>query len=411
MARGKGRVRATAGGARDGLRPSRHGSRAELALRLQERRPEIEEAILARSRSIADPSAVADPEYAQHLKGAVHVALEHALTVLEGATKPSDPLPAELVAQARLAARNAVPLDAVLLRYLAGHSLLSDFVLQEGGASLAELRLALRAQTRLLERVVAAVTDAYRREVEQRHRGADHRRTEQVKRLLAGKPHDIAELRYELELWHLGVVASGTGAVRALRELATGLDRVLLTARPGGQEIWAWLGGHRRLEAKEVLERARAHSPPELMIAIGEPRRGVSGWRVTHRQARAALPVAMRGAHRIVRYSEVALLASVLGDEVLTSTLLELYLAPLAAERDGGAVLRETLRAYFAAARSVSSAAAALGVSRQTVNSRLHVVEERIGRQLDTCTTELQTALRLWDLLQCPSVPDIRQAD
>ncbi len=139
-----------------------------------------------------------------------------------------------------------------------------------------------------------------------------------------------------------------------------------------------------------------------MPLAIGEPGRGIAGWRLTHLQAKATLPVALRGENRVVSYSDVAILASALGDEVLTRSLTELYLTPLEAERDGGAALRQALHAYFAAGRNVVSAANALGVSRQTVSRRLDAVERRIGRPLETCGTEVETALRLCDLQQQP---------
>jgi DNA-binding PucR family transcriptional regulator len=72
-----------------------------------------------------------------------------------------------------------------------------------------------------------------------------------------------------------------------------------------------------------------------------------------------------------------------------------LFLAPLAEERDGGAVARQTLRAYFEAERNASSAAALLEVSRQTVGSRLRAIEERIGRPLSACANELEATMRL----------------
>jgi DNA-binding PucR family transcriptional regulator len=97
----------------------------------------------------------------------------------------------------------------------------------------------------------------------------------------------------------------------------------------------------------------------------------------------------------VVRYREVALLAAALRDDVLSSSLNEIYLAPLAQERDGGATLRQTLRAYFAAERNVSSAAARLEVSRKTVRSRLRAIEQRVGRSLDACAAEMEIALRL----------------
>jgi DNA-binding PucR family transcriptional regulator len=79
-------------------------------------------------------------------------------------------------------------------------------------------------------------------------------------------------------------------------------------------------------------------------------------------------------------------------------SLRQLYLEPLAGERDGGEVLRETLRAYFEAERNVSSAAAALGVKRHTVTNRLRAAEEKLGRSLNVCAGELDVALHLEDL-------------
>ncbi len=51
----------------------------------------------------------------------------------------------------------------------------------------------------------------------------------------------------------------------------------------------------------------------------------------------------------------------------------------------------------------MSSAAAALGVSRQTVINRLHAVEERLGRPLGACAVEVEAALRLEELDQVDS--------
>jgi PucR-like helix-turn-helix protein/diguanylate cyclase with GGDEF domain len=370
----------------------------ELSQRLRARRDEIEAAMLARVRSVEDPGGARDARYLQGLKGTVGAAIAEAIMALEGDQDRVGPLSQELIVQARLAARSGVALDTVLRRYLVGYTLLCDYVLEEGGeAPASSLRRALRAEGALLDRIAVAVAGAYKEEVGQRHRTTEQRRAEHARRLLAGEPQDTADLGYDLDLWHIGVLASGSPAPTALRQLATALDRRLLLVRPGGSEIWGWLGGHRKLAAKELVEHARDDARPDLLLAIGEPGCGIAGWRLTHRQAKAALSVAQPGASDVVSYSDVAILASVLGDDVLTSSLSELYLAPLAAERDGGAALRETLRAYFAAGRNAASTAAVLGVSRQTVNARLNAVEERIGSQLNDCGREIETALQLWD--------------
>jgi DNA-binding PucR family transcriptional regulator len=85
----------------------------------------------------------------------------------------------------------------------------------------------------------------------------------------------------------------------------------------------------------------------------------------------------------------------VLQDELLATSLRQLYLDPLRGERDGGVVAMNTLRAYFAASGNASSAAAALGISRRTVGSRLAAIEDRLDLRLDAASAEIETALRL----------------
>ncbi len=157
---------------------------------------------------------------------------------------------------------------------------------------------------------------------------------------------------------------------------------------------------------------ARVGSPPRAadeagavgaggaLLAFGEPNEGLGGWRLSHRQAQAALQVALRRSEPVgvTRYADVALLAFALADEALAGSLIDIYLSPLDEQRGGGMVLRETLRAYLKAGRSASSTAAALGVVRSTVENRLRMVEQSLGRPLPACLAELEVALRLEQL-------------
>lgn len=354
---------------------------------------------LARVHGVADPSSMEDPEYVAGLRAAVSAALDYGLAGIEGGEEDAGPAPAALLAQARRAARSGVSLATVVRRYIGGHALLGDFIIQaieDDGFALraADLRRVWRVQTRLLDRLVDAVAAEYTQEIDGRRRNAEERRTERVKMLLAGELVEPDDLQYELDAWHIGAVAHGPGAQVVIQDLAARLDRRLLLVRPGGGMIWAWLGGQHKVMTKETIRVAPMPWPAGVSLAIGEPERGLAGWRLTHRQARASMPIALRPLPRIVRYADVALLASALQDEVLASSLQRSYLDPLTYERDGGAILRQTLRAYFAAERNVSAAAAALGLSRQTVNSRLRMVEDRISRSIEACAAEMDTALR-----------------
>jgi hypothetical protein len=373
--------------------------RRGLAERLHERSPEIEQTVLARIGSLADPGEVRDPDYVTGLRSAVAAAIAYGIAALEdGGDRPA-PVPVELLAQARRAASSGVPIDTVLRRYVAGHALLDEFIVQEveraGRARGARLQDALKLEAATLDHLIGAVVDEYRSETEAKGRSSHQRRRERVRKLLAGELAGADELDYDLDAWHIGVIAAGPGSERAIRDLAAALDRRTLLVRHGAETPWAWLGGARELDLNQLESLAGWSWPQEVRVAIGEPARGLPGWRLTHRQAAAALPIAERGPEHHVRYADVALLASLVQDEVLTGSLRHLYLTPLAGAPDGGAVLRQTLRAYFAAGRNLTSAAAALAIHRRTVANRLRVVEECVGRTLDECAVDLQMALRL----------------
>ena len=371
-------------------------ARSQLAERLQARRGEIEEATLTRVFALSEPSETADSEYAHGLRASVSAALDYGLGALGRSDERTPAIPAVLLAQARLAARNGISLDTVLRRYLAGYTLLGDFLLQEAEQSQAlrgtELQRLLRSQAALFDGLLAGVSEEYAREEQARLGSVDQRRADRIRRLVEGELLETTDLAYDFDAHHLGAIASGPGSEEAIRELSLPLECRLLVVRREEGSTWGWLGSSRPLDPAAL---APPPGPTRVAIAIGEPAQGLFGWRLTHRQARAALPIALHHPARVVRYSDVALLASMLRDDLLVTSLREIYLAPLEHERDGGETVKETLRAYFAADRNVSSAAAALGVSRQAVGRRLRSVEERLGRPLSVCAAELEAALRL----------------
>ena len=78
----------------------------------------------------------------------------------------------------------------------------------------------------LLGSVQTEVADAHSSEIMHRARSQEQRRAEIVDKLLADEPVDageLAELGYELDGWHLGVIATGAQAGKAVRALAAGL--------------------------------------------------------------------------------------------------------------------------------------------------------------------------------------------
>jgi len=382
------------------------GSGVVVAKRLRERREEIEGAILTRIYAVSEPPATGGPEYAEGLRAAASAALDYGIEGIERGEQSSPAVPDVLISQARLAARSGVSLDTVLRRYFAGYTLLEDFMAQEAEREIgpAALKRLLRSQASIVDRLLAAVSGAYAEEAGRKPQGAERRKAELVERLVAGESLSASGLGYELEGRHLGIVASGQGALEQIGAFAKALDSRLLAVQREEGILWAWLGSRRGLDPGEILERLPPDLPPGIALAIGEPGEGIVGWRLTHCQARAALAVALRSEQTLVRYADVALLASALQDDLLLASLRHLYVQPLEQERDEGAVARETLLAYFANSRSVSTTAAVLGVARQTVTKRLHAIESRIGRPLVTCGTEMEVALRLEQMTFRPVV-------
>jgi DNA-binding transcriptional ArsR family regulator len=372
-----------------------------LAKRLEARRPEIEQAVLTRVYAVEDPSEIRDPEYVLGLKEAVRSGVSYGLSALAGHEGSSQPIPPDLLSQARRAARSGVGLDTVLRRYVAAHTLLGDFIVGEAGAMGPSGRdlghRALRVEAAVLDRLLDKVAVEHKGEREARLRTQDDRRLDLTMRLLAGEPVDTGPLDYGFAGWHTAVIVGGSGAEGTLRAFATSLGCRMLVIEHPEEVAWGWLGAGQPIR-RERLEQALSIVPKQVELAFGEPARDLEGWRFSLRQARAAHAVSRRRDRTVTFYADVILLASALQDDVLGRSLEELYLAPLLRGRDRGDSLRSTLRAYFKAGCNVSSAAAALGISRQTVSKHLRIAELRVGSPLSSCAAEFDTALQLQSL-------------
>jgi PucR C-terminal helix-turn-helix domain/GGDEF-like domain len=380
-----------------GKRRAEERARARLRERLERRRGEIEQAFLTRSQAISDASAVSDPQYLQGLRAAVAVALDFAFDGIEQEDDRPPP-PLLLLRQARLAARFSVSLDTVLRRYFACYSLLLDFVIDEAGRDGLlrgpELKHQLRTGAAVFDRLLAAVTEEYVREASRQMPSAEEQRIEQIDRLLDGELLHASALEYDFESYHVGLIGAGEGLVDCLRGFASQADCRLLAAPRGDGKVWAWLGRRRALSAAELTSHLKESRPVSAQVAIGESAPGLTGWRMTHRQAKAAVSL-VSVEEPVVRYRDTALLASALKDDLLVQSLQELYVGPLRGGDGRKGDLRRTMRAYLDTGRNVSSTAALLRTSRQTVRNRLQEVEERLGRPIGECALELDLALRL----------------
>jgi hypothetical protein len=367
---------------------------------LSARQADIEQAVLARVSSVGPPSHSTTPS--RGLRDAVSAAVDYGLSGLERENSGLA-IPVRLLTQARLAAQESISFDTVSRRYLAGYTVFTDFILDEvqqrRDIDSYSLKLLMQSQVASFDHLLNELSTEYVREAQSLPSSPGEALAKRVRRLLSGESLDTSSFAYDFKSRHVGAVVSGTDAPAAIRALAKELGIHFMVVQVGEEISWGWLDVRPVSDWDKTLHTILTSWPRHIPMSLGEPAENMDGWRLTHRQASAAFPVAAARACGVARYSDVALLASMMRDELLVTYLRNLYLTPLAHCRHEGTALKETLRAYFAAGCNGASAAAALGVSRQTIANRLQAVERQIGSPVRSCARDLEAALRLEEVV------------
>ncbi len=358
---------------------------------------EVEQAFTARMRSGID-----SPIDAEVMAGIGPAAFDSVSAMIESFEQGDEwtpTLPPGLTAAIRYSARHDVPLELLMRSVTIMGSVFVEFLVGKLNESEAVLVMQYIAtwQSRNLDRVLGLFAAEYADELERLNRSPTRALGERVERLLTGGSEDAATLEYQLDAWHIGLVVTGEKMDLVCRRLAETLGCDILIVPGGGEDtLWAWLGAPRQIQFSE-FEQSALTTAAALRIGAGEPRDGIKGWRLTHQEALAALPVAKLEGQGVVRYSNVSLLASALCDEATGRSLLDRYLKPLDRHRDARD-LRKTLRVYFDLSCNAVSTASALGVNRHTIQRRLKRVEEAIGEPASARQAEFGVALRLEEL-------------
>lgn len=373
--------------------------RAELAGRLRLRCGEIEKTVLAKIQPLADPVAGMDLAYAAGLRSAVAETVRYGIEGIEKGSEWPLPMPPAAARQARRAAREGVTLDLVLRRYATGNKTLEEFIVVEAEDIPSRvLGQILSDQAPRVDRLLELVAGEYKDEYERARRSPTRKKTERIIRLArSDSPVSPVDLDYDFDIWHVGLILRGPNAELAARTCAERLGYRSLHAARDSETDWAWLSS-RHQPAPRKLEGFLAESLPlEVSIAMGEPRPGLAGWRLTHREAQMALQAMLQSPQRIVRGRNVILRVGVTRDDTLVRSLLDGYLTPLKRHANAEKLL-EALRAYLATGGNAAAAAAAIGVTRHTVQRRIRAVEETLGRPFNSCQAELHVALQIDEL-------------
>ena len=376
----------------------------ELADALEGRSEELVEAMLRRMRAELDPPRGVDREDLQVAsRRSCTAMLAATLAAMRGGVHAPAAAPIESLQTTRVVARAGMSLTDYTRAFRIGHAVLWEAFLGEL-ESHRELDAAvrhelLRAVSDLLFRHVDGITgivsEEYLRERDRVMRSREHQRARLVRDILTGSGAATDELGYDLSAHHVGAVAWGTDAEPHLEELAARLERPLLCVPASDEVVWGWFGYAEPPDAAAWRTLVRAEPGAGTSVAIGLPEFGPEGFARTHRQASDARRVVLTTARPVTIYSDVALEALAGRDEAAAREFLERELRPLLGDDDRHRRLRETLRAYFAAAQNASAAAAMLGVHEQTVAYRLRAIEKRLGCPAAMRRAELETALRL----------------
>jgi hypothetical protein len=373
--------------------------RAAIAAALQARREEVVEVALAR--------LVADPVRRNLVSPARRARLRTALAALvdEATTASSFSRAGGAVRLLQEAVANGGDrLGDLLACCRAAHAALSlvlDDAVVGSGADGERLRaLGRRFLFDCAERWAAAAE----REYENRHHrraSPDAEKLGAVRETLAGR--QAGSLKYPLQGSHIALVASGPDVEALELPEASRGHGTLLSVSPEPNWRWSWIAVERGGVAALLGVLRRLTVPPEVHVAFGGPDTGRRGFRTAHERASAAHWAATVRGEALLFHSDVALELLALANEPAAREFAARELAPLAIEGERGLVLRATLHAYFRAGHNAASAAAVLGVHERTVTNRLRALEQRLGAPVTSRRAELETALRIAELLPAQS--------
>jgi hypothetical protein len=377
---------------------------AVVVARLRSRPADVAEAVHASIRAYMPGLAVNhDAEYQAGRAAAVMAIVEYSLDAIERGGEWG-PIPHALAAQVHRAARIGVRPGMLVRRYLAGHRRFMNLIAEEAKESgytdheavLEDLRGTYRS---LLEHILTSIEHEYDRESATVARSPEQRRNKLVQRLLVEDvdPVELKELDYEvLTSWHLGLIAPGIEGAEALRRLKIGQEGDLLSVPGQDGTVLAWLRGKTKLTVPEFKHMLSASGYPHAPLAVGEPGRGLEGWRQTHQEARVALLIVRQELQGLTRCADVLPVVGALQNEAIISMYEKTYILPLNTLRRGGQPARRAMLAYFKHGRNASTAGDAIKVTRRTIENHLKEVRKVLDAPLNM--TGLEIALRLEEL-------------
>lgn len=383
---------------------------------------ETAERITARFRDEGEQIGVPSSSTGFSRLGA-EVGLLISLVAMAGDVPPDEiQVPPALTQLARVAVRQAMPLEALVHKAWASHTASQDELLQQIEALVPDVEqvAAIRAMSAAMfaygNATVNALTAAYQEErrhwdgrlPEERRRaiaslirgGTVPADAEQVLGVSLGGGHRFA-LAFSASGRHVPRLEEAVDAFARDAVKPLGADRVILVPHEGAIEIWWTSAREPRPDAAAILRRVKV--PEGVRIALGPAGTRLAGFRASYFGAQEAAKVArLADSGDVFEYEDVAHLALMLGERPAAARFVRSELGPLQGGGERLADIRTTLRRYLETGNSRVAVAAELHIAPSTVAYRVSQAEDLLGPAIRERPVQLLLALQLLRL-----VPDL----
>jgi len=397
---------------------------AQLGEKLQAREDEIVDAMSATmAREIADLLST-DPVLREMLWESVD---SNVSTILYGlaSSVPMSHLqpPTAAVEYARRLAQRGIPPNALVRAYHMGehevhllfYSLVEEMNLSQS-LSIAVLRHASSLVYEYIDWITQYVFDVYERERNVWLGTAGNINSALIHGLLrdprSGTATFEAQTGYRLDQFHLGAVlwtdSDNPVTPAALAAVTTDLARAVAAPAPpistavDQETLWAWVPlGPRPPHHDLESARTALALPADLRIGLGLPSAGAHGFVRTHEQALAAFDVATMQhspTSNVTGFGDrgIALTSLLATNLDSTRAWVGEVLGSLADDTDSAAVLRTTLRTFFATGESHLRTAERLNLHRNTVKYR---VDKALAGRRNHDRLDIALALQVCEFL------------
>ncbi|MDZ7911924.1 MAG: helix-turn-helix domain-containing protein [Rhodococcus sp. (in: high G+C Gram-positive bacteria)] len=367
------------------------------------------------------PDVSADRELQRDLDDSTRSQGRALLIWLTGDSAEVDP-PRAAHDLARTIARRGLHLRVLMQIYRVGQKTLLMFAAETASERISDPTLEPKVLIRLLERAnhwlnvsLEILTDTYSEERERGLSGAFARHAETVQAIIRGEIVDTLaasnQLNYQLIRHNIALVLRFENASSDHSEDVVGvLDSVaravaatigvrqLLTLPSGSHGLWAWLSVDvvPDLTAMDI----GADIPAGVSVTIGNPGKGIRGFRQSHTEAVSAQSISdcRASATRLTFYADVEIVHLLDGHPEAAKALVSRELRGLDGTDAAAAQLRRTLRTYLSVNCSPDAAARAIGVHKNTVRYRIQRAEEMVGHPIGPNQLKLELALEYADI-------------